>query len=386
MEVRSLSATAIRDFLQCQLKLVFRYDREKIGFKNDYARLGIAVHEALDQLTKRMSAKKTFPDVSDQEFAMSVFMHKAVEEGLEQLSFYKQGREIIDKFINRFDPAEEVLEVEYRFKLTTPEGVPIAGAIDKVVKINDNTLAIVDYKTARNALTPYELEDDIQLSMYDLAASLLWPEYENRLLFLDYVRLDKKVSTCRSDEERESFRSFLQSVWTQINKLPEKEVRGKINTLCGWCDYRTYCDEYAALLQSTKLSPIPAITEMSDDEFIEHWEQTAAFRSVVDARLRELKMFAHTRFMEGEDIKGAGKELYSVQGSRTTYDLDNIVDLIPRDDLMSLLTVNKSRLDNYAKNDSTLRNRLSQVAQVSYNAPSYKTRALKEEDLESDDF
>ena len=54
MKLRALSATGIKDFLQCQLKIVFRYDREIKSTKNDHMKIGIAVHNALEQFVRRM--------------------------------------------------------------------------------------------------------------------------------------------------------------------------------------------------------------------------------------------------------------------------------------------------------------------------------------------
>jgi putative RecB family exonuclease len=389
MQVRSLSATAIKDFLQCALKLVFRYDREIPSLKNDHAKIGIAVHAALEQFTRRMLAKKSFPDPSDYEFAITTFMNSATEEGLENMSFYTDGRRIVTEFIDRFDPSEEIIDVEHRFKIVTPEGIPIAGAIDKVVKINEDTIAIIDYKTARNAMTSYELQDDIQLSMYDLAASLIWPQYTNRLLFLDYVRIDKKVSTYRTAEDRQTFRDFLCSIWIQLNKMEEQEIKGRINRLCGWCDYQSYCEAYASFIKSSKMA-LPALTEMTDDDFISQWEEISDKKAVLESRQRDLKMIAHEKFMQGHEIKGNNKELYSTQQSRTNYDVEQVVNLVPQADLMNVLAVNKGRLDRYAKDDPQLKNKLSRIAQVSYNAPVYKTRALKnavvEEEVEREEL
>lgn len=385
MYVKALSATAIKDFLQCKLKIVFRYDREIPSIKNDHAKIGTAVHTALEQFTLRMLGKKSFPDPSDYEFAIAAFMNSATQEGLENMSFYTDGRRIVTEFIDRFDPSEEILEVENKFKITTPEGIPITGAIDKIVKVNEDTIAIIDYKTARNALTPYELQDDIQLSMYDLAASIMYPQYKNRLLFLDFVRINKKVSTFRTEEQRQTFREFLQSVWMQVNKLQENEVVGTINRLCGWCDYKDRCAAYANFINSQQLKLRP-LTDVNDDEFVAHWEEIAEQKSILESRQRDLKMIAHDRFMKGEAIQGSGKELYSTQQSRTNYEVEQIVDLIPQDDLLSVLNVNKSRLDRYVKDDPQLKNRLARIAQVSYNAPVYKTRALKIDEKAVSDF
>ena len=378
MQLRSLSATGIRDFLQCALKIVFRYNRNIVRMTNDHAKVGIAVHEALEQFTWRMLEKQSFPDPTDYEFAVTTFMNSATEEGLENMGFYTDGRTMVTEFVDRFDPSEEVLDVELRFKLETPEGIPLVGAIDKVVKINDDTIAIIDYKTARNALTPYELRDDIQLSMYDLAASIIWPEYTNRLLFLEYVRIDKKVSTYRTEEERIAFRDFLKSTWMQIDKMDEKDIKGKINRLCGWCDYKEYCDEYASFMDSADFA-MPTLTDMSDGEFLEHWDKVSASKAVLEARQRELKMMASEKAHRGDEFRANGRELYSTQAARTNYNVEDVVPLLPEDDLYSILNVNKTRLDRYSKDDPELKNKLARIASVSYNAPVFKTRAVKED-------
>jgi putative RecB family exonuclease len=378
MKIRGLSATGIKDFLQCQLKVVFRYDHDIPSMKNDHMKIGIAVHNALEQFVKRMMKKQSFPDAGDYDFAIATFMNSATEEGLEAMSFYEDGKRMVTEFIDRYDPSEEVLSVEGFFTLTTPDGVPIVGAIDKVVKVNDDTIAIIDYKTARNAMTTWDLADDVQLSMYDLAASIMWPEYKNRLLFLDYVRIDKRVSTYRTDEDRETFNEFLNSTWLQMQKLEEEEVKGRLNQLCGWCDYKSYCPTYAGFMKTkaTEMDPLP---DMKDGDFLEHWENVAVKKSILENRQRELKMIATKKFMEGHDIAANGKELYSTQASRTNYAIEKVVEIIPEEDLYGVLAVNKAKLDRYAKDDPDMRSRLQRIAEVNYNAPVYKTRAVREE-------
>lgn len=379
MKIRGLSATGIRDFLQCNLKIVFRYDREMPSIKNDHAKIGIAVHEALEQFTLRMMNKKSFPDASDYEFATNVFMNCATAEGLENMGFYSDGRIMIQEFIDRFDPAEEVLEVENFFKIKTPDDVPIVGAIDKTVKLNDDTIAIIDYKTARNALNNWELTNDIQLSMYDLAASIMWPEYKNRVLIIDYVRINKKVSTYRTEDQRNEFREFLVSIWSRINMLEEEDMKARLNRLCGWCDYQNYCPDYANYMQ-VREPTMPALTDMTDEAFLEHWVKVADKKSILEARQRELKMIANMRFMEGANISAAGKELYSTQAARTNYELSDVVDIIPQEDIQEVLAVNKAKLDRYVRERPELKTPLDRIAKTSFNAPIFKVREVEVEE------
>ncbi|KKN15287.1 hypothetical protein LCGC14_0987460 [marine sediment metagenome] len=386
MKLRGLSATGIKDFLQCQLKVTFRYNRDIPSIKNDHAKIGIAVHEALEQYTLRMLKKKSFPDASDYEFALTTFMNSATSEGLENMGFYSDGRTMVTEYIDRYDPSEKVIAAEGFFKLETPDGVPIVGAIDKVVEINEDTIAIIDYKTARNALNTYELDTDIQLSMYDLAASIKWPQYKNRVLILDYVRINKKVSSYRTEEQQQDFRDFLVSIWTKMGNLEPEEATGRINTLCGWCDYNDYCPAYAQFLDNTlDKRTLTPLTSMEDGEFLDHWTDVASKKSIIENRQRELKMIANQRFMRGDDIAAEGKELYTTQAARTNYNIEEVMGIIPQEDLFEVLSVHKARLDKYVRNRPDLKPALSKVAKVSYNAPVFKTRTVKVEENETAD-
>lgn len=379
MELRGLSATGVKDFLQCKLKTVFRYDREIPRVMNDHARVGIGVHEALEQFTRRMMSKKSFPDQSDYEFAVTTFMNKATDIGLTKMEFYEDGKIMITEWIDRYDPSERVLEVEHFFTINTPEDIPIVGAMDKVRIINDDTIEIVDYKTSRQALTSWQLKDDIQLSMYDLAASIVWPQYSNRILTLEYPRIDKSVSSYRTVEQRETFRQFLVSIWKQMNEIVDEEQTGRINNLCGWCDYSPYCPAYAETISDTRRI-LPAVTDMDPDSFLEHWQHIAGQKSILENRQREMKMMASEKAVLGETISTANKELYSTQAGRTNYDIEDVVDIVPEEDLYSVLAVNKAKLDRFVKDHPELKDPLAKVAKVSYNAPVFRVKELKVND------
>jgi hypothetical protein len=76
----------------------------------------------------------------------------------------------------------------------------------------------------------------------------------------------------------------------------------------------------------------------------------------------------------GETIETAQKELYSTQAGRTNYDIEDVVSIVPQEDLFSVLAVNKAKLDRYVKDRPDLKDPLAKVAKVSYNAPVFKVR------------
>jgi hypothetical protein len=307
-------------------------------------------------------------------------MNKATDIGLTKLEFYEDGKNMITEWIDRYDPSEKVVEVEHFFTIDTPEGIPIVGAMDKVRVINDDTIEIVDYKTSRQALTTWQLKDDIQLSMYDLAASIVWPQYSNRILTLEYPRIDKSVSSYRTQAQQEMFRQFLVSTWKHMNEIVDEEQKGRINNLCGWCDYSTYCPAYAEVVNDERRLLTP-ITDMDPDAFLEHWQHVAGQKSILENRQREMKMMASEKAVLGETIATAQKELSSTQAGRTNYDIEDVVGIVPEEDLYSVLAVNKAKLDRFVRDHPELKDPLAKVAKVSYNAPVFRVKERKVEDV-----
>ena len=78
--------------------------------------------------------------------------------------------------------------------------------------------------------------------------------------------------------------------------------------------------------------------------------------------------------MRGEDITDGAQELYSTQAARTNYEIEEVVEIIPQEDLYSVLAVNKARLDRYVRDHPDLKPPLARVAKVNYNAPVFKVR------------
>ena len=77
---------------------------------------------------------------------------------------------------------------------------------------------------------------------------------------------------------------------------------------------------------------------MTDEEFLKHWGDVADKKSILENRQRELKMIANQRFMRGDDISAAGQELYSSQAARTNYNIEDVVEIIPQEDLFEVLS------------------------------------------------
>ena len=88
-------------------------------------------------------------------------------------------------------------------------------------------------------------------------------------------------------------------------------------------------------------------------------------------------MIASEKAIRGETIASPTRELYSSQAGRTNYDMEDVIGIIPEEDLFNVLVVNKSKLDRFVRDRPELKDSLSKIAKISYNAPTYRVRETK---------
>lgn len=382
MKTNPISSTYIKMYEQCLQKFYFRYHTKKRPAEVGEARpFGTAVHEALEAMYKRLSSKDGLPTEEDYDFVFKTFLQSGLKNNLSDQGLYEEGKFLLKRRLDSYDPSEKILGLELKFGLpyhnpeitvTTDGGTPLVGAIDKVFELDKDTIVVVDYKTSKTALTDEEAAKDEQLSLYDLAVSKLFPEYKNIILVLDYLRLSPVISH-RTEEQRVWFGKFVDELYSQVAELEEKDIKPRLNMFCGWCDYKNYCQKYCDAISDKDLLVKP-LDSMDDNEFVEEWIRFGNVRKMVDAYKRELSMHASNRARENDNtnIVGSDHVLYKVQSSRVYYDAGTVMNTIPKQDAVKMLSVNKTALDKYLLDHPEHSDKVNETAKVSFAASFFK--------------
>jgi hypothetical protein len=81
--------------------------------------------------------------------------------------------------------------------------------------------------------------------------------------------------------------------------------------------------------------------------------------------------------VHGEELYGHEKMLTVRQNSRVMYDLDSVFSSIPARDIQKIVTVHKSRLEKYLRDERPdLKKKISDAASFSFNAPFFVVKGL----------
>jgi RecB family exonuclease len=158
--------------------------------------------------------------------------------------YRKAGREQLGAFHQSYSAAPAtVLHQEKRFELPLEHEVVITGRMDQVNRIAAGEIEIVDYKTGRPR-DAKKAADDLQLSVYALAAQEILDLTPTRLVFHNLVT-NEMVATTRDAKTLAATKQKIAEVADQIRA---GEFSPKPGFSCGYCDYKPLCTAHEQLI------------------------------------------------------------------------------------------------------------------------------------------
>lgn len=375
-----LSATRIGSFLQCKQKYWFNYVDHLPKLANPVFRLGLAVHESLELAGNIWQKKEKFT-ATDQKKILKRYDEVSVQEGIEDMSIHLEGKELVKKRLNDFDLGKIVgLELEFGTKddndICTADGIPLIGAIDKVVEVDEDTLLIVDYKTSKTAPTPDQLKTDNQLSIYDLVGSLVYPQYKRIIVSLDLLKHDIMYSY-RTAEERQEFSNYLKELYTQMSALKQEDAKPTLNTFCGWCDYKDYCSLYKNACERTDYA-FKDPTTLDDKTLLEEWQRIRNTKRTLEQREIGLSSLLMDKIKAaGTNLQIEDTELYIRQNNRKSYDIKTVAETIPHDHFVELVNLNTTAVNKYMIKNPSVKERVNKSMNSSFTRPFLSTKKIK---------
>ena len=123
------------------------------------------------------------------------------ESAEEETKYKDYGKEILTRF-------REIHSADFRLPVAVErmfyidiDGIKLRGFIDRVDKLESGGLSIVDYKTNKELFSADYVEEDLQLTLYQLAAVQTWRLPVERLT-LYHLRSNTACSCPPRDEAR----------------------------------------------------------------------------------------------------------------------------------------------------------------------------------------
>ncbi len=233
----SLSASDLSLYLTCPLKYKFA---RVFGIPQEPTinqRFGILVHNVLENFHKEP------PENPEQGLRV---LNRLFEAGWrrggfggsdDELQYRARGKEALRMFAERERESEaEPVWLERKFDFKVGEH-HVRGRVDRVDRLPEGDYELIDYKTGERK-TAAELESDLQLALYRMAAREAW-DLEAAIGSYYYVLDGDKVAAPTKPDDAERVERTVLQVGEGV--LGQDFEPRPSPSVCSWCDYRLIC-------------------------------------------------------------------------------------------------------------------------------------------------
>ncbi len=239
-----LSYSQIQTFQICPLHYKLKYILKIPTAPTSAQSFGISVHNTLRdfyQIYQRGERAKIL-DIE------KILNNNWINDGYQSKqhvkeAFIKAKKEISNYLKNNFDEKNLPLALEYSFNFFI-EKLKIVGIMDRVDSLKNGEIEIIDYKTGNKLPTQKELDNNLQLTIYAIAATNVKEKFLNKKadkvkLSLYFLEKEKKLTTTRTKKQLEEAKKEIVKIADEISN---SNFKCNKSPLCKRCEYKMLCD------------------------------------------------------------------------------------------------------------------------------------------------
>jgi len=255
-----LSYSSLSTYETCPAKWRFQY-QERLPTKPSPAlSFGDSLHKALHRFHDR--PVPVAPPVEELLDTLdAVWVSDGYTDEGEERAYRTHGEQVLRQYHLENAPAYRIpAALEFRFSIEV-EGVRVNGVIDRMDRIAGGGYEIIDYKTNRRLPPQARIDQDLQLSVYYLAAREIWGIEPERLT-LYYLLPGQRMTTTRTPAHADELRRRIAIV---AERIAAGKFEPRENPLCSWCDFQHVCPIFRHRYEREEADSAPRMTETIDE-------------------------------------------------------------------------------------------------------------------------
>lgn len=338
-----ISYSSLNTYQSCPLKYKYQNIDKIKAPKNIDALFGSSVHASLKFMFQRGPLYPAIDQVID--FFRTIWEQKKLPMEADALDssaeavYYKEGISILEKFHKSNPPWNfNVADMEswFEFDIDDPktgEKHIVSGIMDRIDKNADGSFEIIDYKTKRKLPSQKDIDNDLQMSIYQLGLLKKWPHISGDKIKLSFYFLKhgEKISTSRTAEQIEETKKLILDTIRDIgDKIKNNgEFPPYPSGLCDWCEYKQICPMWRHMYR--KQNEKDKVKNQEElNQIIGEYFRLKDQNSQNNDRLDELKTFVYG-FMDEQGVERVfNNEGYLTRTikEKNVYDLEKVKEVL----------------------------------------------------------
>lgn len=319
-----LSVSRLGKFEQCPKAFWFAYIEKapRIEGDRDAAEFGSLLHLVLERLYQWIVREEHTGKLPDD--LLDTLYRDAWEHApLKGVDVYAEGIQLLRVYVAQqgaFDHTQ-ILATELEFRIPVGE-FEIFGKIDRVDKLDDETIEVIDYKSNRVLFTHDEVEHNLQLAVYQLVVQRMFPWAKHVRLAFHMLRHRCVLQTERSPEQLDDVQDYLVAIGRKTER--SQTYPAKLSRLCGWCDHRHLCDAYRtasdqgdAVLGEGNPNDMPALASL--------YERVSRLQGLLDKRKKDLAEQIKEHLKSHPELRVGGMTYRLITYENKSYPIDATV-------------------------------------------------------------
>lgn len=229
-----MSYSRLNNFKMCEAMYFYSSVLKEPSKFGEAAKMGNVIHSVLEnQLERNRPVDKMRTGEYYDEFLTQMEHHDP--DGLISQDYVDIGIEIMQNFLDRHHGESfRIHEKELSFEVVIG-GALFRGFIDRV-DISNDIIYITDYKTGKNEVAAKWVHKDLQLGIYVLALSALFPEFDKFYAELYYLKSGRQKGHLFTRDDLPAIESELLDLVSQVTtkRFFNETTNGRI---CSFCDH-----------------------------------------------------------------------------------------------------------------------------------------------------
>lgn len=313
----TFSYSRLRRYEDCPRSYYLHYVRDLPEEPAAPLLFGSLVHAALERVYGWVVAEEyagPFPHPQLYRFYQEEFERSTITGA----DIFDEGRDILARYVADHPDVDHlaILGVEQEFRI--PFGrFELHGFIDRVDRVDAETVRIIDYKTNRLLFSRDEVAHDLQLSLYAIVARHLYPWAKRILLAFEMLRHELVLATERTDDQLATARAYALALAERA--MHDETFQARLGPNCAGCGHRQSCDAYQLVVSGDRAPPALLVGDIRD--IVEQRQLVAQMAKILYARQKEMDDVIKAHIEAHGPVEADGVRLSLARFAvETTYD------------------------------------------------------------------